>query len=216
MQKIKLLSVLFVTGCVVPSAFAQYPSLTKKTKRYGHVYCEGNVMEGFPEITADNWKGGVQIESLEDVGDQEPTIRWNKPYAHPYHQVMLAQQAYEYVLENAGATLPCRDELDRKIIEEVRTGKPFFASDAKPDSYQFKYRRMPIDSWTIGIISDIQQIGGLPQYKKWKSYKDTDYDGMPDEWEIAHGLNPHDSSDANQDCTGDGYTNIEKHINGIR
>ena len=40
----------------------------EKVKRYGHVYCEGNIMEGFPAITADNWKGGVQIESLEDVG----------------------------------------------------------------------------------------------------------------------------------------------------
>jgi hypothetical protein len=38
---------------------------------------------------------------------------------------------------------------------------------------------------------------------------------MPDAWEIANGLNPNDPSDANQDCTGDGYTNIEKYINGI-
>lgn len=44
---------------------------------------------------------------------------------------------------------------------------------------------------------------------------DTDGDGMPDEWEIANGLNPGRSSDANKDCTGDGYTNIEKYINGI-
>jgi hypothetical protein len=32
---------------------------------------------------------------------------------------------------------------------------------------------------------------------------------------IANGLNPNDASDANGDCTGDGYTNIEKYINGI-
>jgi len=31
----------------------------------------------------------------------------------------------------------------------------------------------------------------------------------------ANGLNPNDPSDANKDCTGDGYTNIEKYINGI-
>ena len=40
-------------------------------------------------------------------------------------------------------------------------------------------------------------------------------DGMPDAWEIAHGLNPYDPSDAIEDCNGDGYTNIEKYINGI-
>ena len=45
--------------------------------------------------------------------------------------------------------------------------------------------------------------------------KDSDNDGMPDEWEIRYGLNPNDASDAVKDCNGDGYTNIEKYINGI-
>ncbi|MCF0208668.1 MAG: polysaccharide lyase, partial [Bacteroidaceae bacterium] len=40
-------------------------------------------------------------------------------------------------------------------------------------------------------------------------------DGMPDAWEKMNRLNPNDPSDANGDCTGDGYTNIEKYINGI-
>ena len=35
---------------------------------------------------------------------------------------------------------------------------------------------------------------------------------MPDDWEKANEQNPHDASDANQDMTGDGYTNIEKYI----
>ena len=38
---------------------------------------------------------------------------------------------------------------------------------------------------------------------------------MPDKWEKANGLNPKDPSDALKDITGDGYTNIEKYINGI-
>ena len=36
---------------------------------------------------------------------------------------------------------------------------------------------------------------------------------MPDEWETAHGLNPHDASDANS-LNKDGYTKIEEFING--
>ena len=66
-----------------------------------------------------------------------------------------------------------------------------------------------------GIITDISQMGGFPQYKKVKPYKDSDGDGMPDEWEVANGLNPNDPSDANGDINGDGYTNIEKYINAI-
>ena len=34
-------------------------------------------------------------------------------------------------------------------------------------------------------------------------------------WEKKYGLNPNDPSDAIKDCNGDGYTNIEKYINGI-
>ena len=77
------------------------------------------------------------------------------------------------------------------------------------------HRRLDKESYKLGIITDICQVGGFPKYKKVKPYVDTDGDGMPDEWEIANGLNPNDPSDANKDCTGDGYTNIEKYINGI-
>ena len=70
------------------------------------------------------------------------------------------------------------------------------------------------DSYKKGIITDIRQMGGYPEYKG-QPYLDPDKDGMPDAWEQANGLNPNDASDANGDCTGDGYTNIEKYINGI-
>lgn len=183
-------------------------------KTYGRVYCNGNIMEGNDSVTADNWKG-VQTEELDGPGNYAPYMRWNEPFPHPYYQVMEAKDAYNFVLDNAGATLPVRDEIDQHIIDEVRTNKPYYVKDAKPDTIQFKHRRLPADSWKIGIITDPQQYGGLPKYKKYKPYKDSDNDGMPDDWEKAHGLNPNDPSDANKDCTGDGYTNIEKYINGI-
>ena len=44
---------------------------------------------------------------------------------------------------------------------------------------------------------------------------DSDHDGIPDDWEKAHGLNPNDPSDANKDLNGDGYTNLEKYLNSL-
>lgn len=189
-------------------------------KQYGRVYCEGNIVEGYPEISADNWNGGVQIESEGRVPEEYMAVmKWNKPFPHPYYNVMPADEAYAFVLDNVGATLPVRDDLDKHLVEEVRTGNPYFAADAKPDEEADKIgfkRRLPADSWKLGIITDPQQVGGVPQYeKKWKPWKDSDGDGMPDWWEKANGLNPKDPSDANGDCNGDGYTNIEKYINGI-
>ncbi|MFV1871862.1 MAG: fibronectin type III domain-containing protein [Oleiphilus sp.] len=40
---------------------------------------------------------------------------------------------------------------------------------------------------------------------------DSDADGLPDAWEIEHGLNPQNSNDANQDLDNDGLTNLEEY-----
>ncbi len=36
-------------------------------------------------------------------------------------------------------------------------------------------------------------------------------DGIPDEWKITHGINPHDPNAANQDSDGDGLTNLQEY-----
>lgn len=41
---------------------------------------------------------------------------------------------------------------------------------------------------------------------------DTDNDGMPDTWEIQHGFNPLNPSDASGDADNDGLTNVEEYI----
>jgi hypothetical protein len=53
----------------------------------------------------------------------------------------------------------------------------------------------------------------IPEPVSGKPLADRDYDGMPDEWEKAHGLDPTDAKDAAADPDGDGYTNIETFLN---
>ena len=198
-------------------------------KEYGRVYADGNIMEGYPEITKDNWNGGIQIETQPNTDGYTEYMRSYQPFEMPYINIMGAKDAYDYVLKHVGANIPCRDIVDERVIEEVRTGIPYYEKKLPKDAYgdltglspksmgedgQFKYRRLPKDSYKQGIITDVRQMGGYPEYKG-TPYVDTDKDGMPDEWEIANGLNPNDPSDTNKDCTGDGYTNIEKYINGI-
>jgi hypothetical protein len=43
---------------------------------------------------------------------------------------------------------------------------------------------------------------------------DTDGDGIPDAWEILHGLNPADAADAHLDADGDGLTNLQEFLAG--
>jgi hypothetical protein len=183
---------------------------------FGRVYANGNIVDGFPEVSADNWAGGVQVQNQEDTEGYTANMKWNQPFpiANPF-PIMGAQDAYEFVLNNVGATFPRRDIVDERIVKQVRTGEVFYNKDVKPEEfYQFEHRRLPADSYKYGIITDVKQVGGYPEYKG-TPYKDSDNDGMPDAWEAKFGLNPNDPADALKDLNGDGYTNIEKFINGI-
>lgn len=183
---------------------------------FGRVYANGNIMEGNDAVTKDNWNGGIQVQEQKDTEGYTANIKWNKPFPidNPF-PIMPAKEAYNFVLDNVGATFPKRDIVDERVIEQVRTGKVYYKEGLDPQSfYQFEHRRLPADSYKQGIITDVAQVGGYPEYKG-TPYKDSDGDGMPDAWEIKYGLNPKDPSDATKDINGDGYTNIEKYINGI-
>lgn len=201
-------------------------------KQFGRVYADGNIVEGYDAITKNNWAGGIQTADKDgDLAEDELAIMHSKePFVMPHMTILPNDQTFDYVLNNVGATIPKRDIVDQRVIDEVRTGNAYYEKklpkvnpygdlwglspkSQAPDG-SFKYRRLAKDSYKEGIITDPRQMGGYPQYKG-KPYKDSDKDGMPDEWEIANGLNPNDPSDAVKDCTGDGYTNIEKYINGI-
>ncbi len=155
--------------------------------RPGKWYVAGNVLDGNDEVTADNWKGVSGPKDIARV--MTPFVGW------PVAPFQTAYDAYEAVLANVGATLPKRDAVDARVLEMVRSGKTITET---------------------GIISSVDEVGGYPDYtfKKSDVVKDSDNDGMPDEWEKANGLDPKDASDAAKDNDNDGYTNIEEYING--
>jgi hypothetical protein len=182
---------------------------------FGKAYVNGNIVEGNDRVTKDNWDGGVQVEDIADIEKHIAAIRVNEPMPMARVSIMPAQKAYEYVLENVGASLPKRDAVDKRIVEEVRTGKIIYKEGGKTNiGNKYIKRRLPEDSYKKGIIADVSQVGGYPEYKG-TPYKDADKDGMPDEWETKHGLNAKNAADASLDRDKDGYTNIEEFINSV-
>lgn len=189
---------------------------------FGKAYVNGNVVEGNERVTKDNWDGGVQPEvrkgALKEVLAK---IRVNEPFPHAVLPTTDAKAAFGYVLANVGATLPRRDAVDQRIIGEVRTGViPPVTIDAdtvakaKFYGYEDRFTQELVDLVKKGYVTNPKEVGGWPDYKG-TPYKDSDNDGLPDEWETAHGLNPNDASDATKDLNGDGYTNIEDFLNGL-
>jgi hypothetical protein len=182
----------------------QHSNMLSEGPMPGRWYVADNFVAGFPEITADNWKGGVQFEKsnnsfdpVKSEADLKAFIeRKRSPNPIPVLPIrqQSAQEAYESVLAQAGATLPKRDPVDARIIDQVRTGTVKFGKN--------------------GIITTPDDVGGWPEYKSAPAPLDSDHDGMPDEWEKKYGLDPNDPSDAAKDLDGDGYTNLEEYLNG--
>ncbi|MBK6656633.1 MAG: hypothetical protein IPG43_00085 [Proteobacteria bacterium] len=110
-----------------------------------------------------------------------------EPYATPLLHAATHADAGP-VLTDAGASLPRRDAIDARIIEDVK---------------QQRGR----------IIDSPRQVGGYASVQPAAAEPDGDDDGMPDAWETAHGLAPADASDGNGDRDGDGYTNVEEYLN---
>ncbi|MFD2287693.1 polysaccharide lyase [Pedobacter petrophilus] len=181
---------------------------------FGKAYVTGNIVEGNEKVTKNNWDGGVQPESKRDTQKLLDSIRADKPLPMAKISVIDTKKAYDYVLANAGASLPIRDAVDERIVKQVATGKIEVVADGKlPAKQSYVKRRLPADSYKQGIISDIAQVGGYPEYKG-KPYQDSDNDGIPDAYEIKKRLNPKDAADAVQ-ITKSGYSNIEVYLNSL-
>jgi hypothetical protein len=182
---------------------------------YGRAYVHGNIMEGNEEITRNNWAGGVQLEVRANAAKYLEGVRVDQPFPMAPVTIIPANEAYDFVLKNTGASLPKRDEVDHRIVEEVRTGNIKYTEGGKTGiGSQFVKRRLPADSYKMGIITHPSQVGGYPEYKG-QPYKDSDNDGMPDAWEVKNGLNPRSAADASKDRNNDGYTNIEEYLNSV-
>lgn len=173
---------------------------------YGMWYVANNVVEGNEKISADNWNGGVQPKGGEKMLKK---FRLDAPWNSMKINEQSPEEAYKTVLANAGCTLPKRDVIDNRIVDEVRNGYATYEGA----SYK-KLKKVKDASKKTGIIDSQEDVGGWPLLKSAPAPADSDHDGMPDEWEKKNGLNPNDPADGNT-VNEDGYTNLEKYLNSL-
>ncbi|WP_228275618.1 Ig-like domain-containing protein [Gracilibacillus oryzae] len=150
----------------------------------GWFYINGNVMHNNEDVSKNNWLGVEDVKT--DVTFSET------PYpvlGHDELTIKPAEEAYELVLNRAGATLPKRDAVDARVVNDVRNG-------------------------TGRIINNEWEVGGHPEMKSTAPPEDTDHDGVPDEWEIENGLDPHNEEDGKV-ITESGYSNLELYLNSL-
>ena len=129
-------------------------------------------------------------------GPKAPPNVVDEPFAFPAVRTQVAEEAFEEVLAHAGC-LP-RDVVSRRTVREVLTGTGSWG------------RHGPAEGLLAGLVPA-------------KPPRDSDRDGMPDDWERACGLDPNDPADAARivprgASRGDrhaGYTYIEFYLNEL-
>lgn len=116
-----------------------------------------------------------------------------------------AVTAFSKVLDYAGASL-YRDDVDARYKREVTSGNPEYMGSVTGEE---------------GLIDLVADVEGYTEANFGTSSRpagfDSDGDGMPDDWEIANGLNPDDPSDGNDkklDAKG-WYTNLEVYLSNV-
>jgi pectate lyase len=182
------------------------PSYRDSIGNYGKWYVADNYVVDNPTVTADNWNGGVQVSGgLDHIA----ALKLNEPWdAMPIHQES-AEEAYQSVLENAGAIYPKRDKIDSRIVEEVKGGYATYEG-----AFYKRQQKVKDPEKKSGIIDSPIDVGGWPELKGIPAPVDSDHDGMPDAWEIAKKLDPNNPEDRNK-IAPDGYTYLEKYINSL-
>lgn len=116
-----------------------------------------------------------------------------------------AATAFSKVLDYAGASL-YRDGVDARYKREVTSGNPEYIGSVTGEE---------------GLIDLVADVEGYTEANFGTSSRpagfDSDGDGMPDDWEIANGLNPDDPGDGNDkklDTKG-WYTNLEVYLSNV-
>lgn len=173
---------------------------------WGKYYIDGNYFEGNSEVTEDNWSHGVYNQFHHSNGEvtdaDKDTMRIDLPHEiNDNVRTQTPQEAYKDVLAFAGASL-VRDAVDIRVLEEVKNGT--FSAQGSSGSNNSRN----------GIIDSPHDVGGWPELKSSPALKDSDGDGMPDEWEIANRLDPN-KYDANGRDLSKVYDNIEVYINSL-
>ena len=176
----------------LPAAIATYnfvdnTYLTGPNTRAPLIFAEGNT-------DAKAFFGGNTINGTPQSSAQDRVKGATRPGYFQRGPVKLmvnsdsASSSFRKILAYAGDSL-FKDSVDERIVADVR-------------------------NHTGRLIDSQDDVGGWPVLAAGTPWRDNDGDGIPNDWERKHGLNPRDPSDGAR-VTSDGYTNLEHWLNEL-
>lgn len=183
-------------------------SITQNRDWSGVSYDDGTYTINGEEYSKDvnNYYGDAVEHVANSDGEMCVRIKMDEPAPMGEVTTHSAENAFSKVMLYCGASL-YRDEVDARYMEEAQTGTATYTGSVTKQE------------GLVDLVSDVNGYteANFPTGQRPDGY-DSDNDGMPDEWEIANGLNPNDASDASLytiDTQKGWYTNVEVYINSI-
>lgn len=231
-----------VSVCSSGNGDSKHPELYGYSSRY---FISGNYVASASEPAGYDWKGvsydsglytangeryikdadhkfGENQQYLNVNGTDYINLKLDEPTDYGMTTTHGAEGVYENILNYCGASL-YRDGTDARYFEEARTGTVTYYGDV---AYKDINGKVYPTSKTKGILDFINDPDGTIEPKTAEypvlasntrpAGYDTDGDGIPDEWERAHGLDPavNDANGYTLDSRG-WYTNIEVYANSL-
>ena len=152
----------YVGNYLIPGKNSELTGIAYSTgSPYNRAYFAGNYYNG--KLPDNPWS----LVNFDDswTKEQVQAYKQNEPFTTGPVETEDAPIAYKRILESGGASLPKRDAVDRRIVNDVknRSGK---------------------------IINSQEEVGGWPTLNTAPAPADKDKDGMPDLWERRNNLDP--------------------------
>src|SRR5688572_28256333 len=158
-------------------------------------YQSGNFIDADRQVNPNGQPNGSDtgwaMWAVNTPTDQTLT-QMGSPFAMAPVATQSAIDAYNQVLNYVGNSWWNRDAIDARVINNVRTNTGPTIGAAAPPAAELN-----------GVLS-------APMTTRAAGW-DTDNDGMPNAWELSHGLNPNLASPG--DFDSDGYSNVEEYLN---
>ncbi len=175
------------------------------------------------KVNADNYYGaqaGSASRGINLTGSNFTTYTLTEiPYALSGLEYESADNAYQKVVNQAGASLPRYDEVDQRLLDEA-AGRidPQYAGASipnekgiidAPDDIQLSEH----DTYVVdGVTYTNFPFLGMREGDRY--IVDADCDGMPNAYEDEMGFDKNDPTDGAA-LAANGYTNVENYLNGI-
>jgi len=185
----------YVDNLIRPGTFSSTVEpivMTAQSNDDARIYLAGNLVPGNADWSSNNSKlvaWGGPPKPLSTAPGKFVIV--SESYAVPRVTTWPASELMTRVLEKVGASFPYRDPVDTRIVKQIADN-------------------------TGGLVDSQEDVGSWPVLPTRPAPLDSDGDGMPDAWELAHGLNPKDAADgALPAADKSGYTNLEIYLNEL-